>query len=43
MERKEEIKKELRNMGNPFSERARYLKSELKMLNEIDDFYSNQD
>ncbi len=41
MDRKEEIKKELRTIGNPFSDKARYLREELKMLKNIDKFYES--
>jgi hypothetical protein len=36
METKEQIKNELRNMSNPFSDRGRYLRKKLKLREDIE-------
>jgi len=39
---KDTIKRELRTMGSPQSDRGRYLKGKLKMLKDIDRFYEKR-
>ena len=41
-DKKIEIKRELRNMANPFSGRARHLKEQLKLLDKVDNFFQGR-